>query len=235
MGYDLDSQVLERLRRNYAEMSDGELFDLARRPDDLTEVAHEALRAEMKERGIDRALEEQTGGAPLLGSELPKVEWGERLSGGRIVLMIFHDAMEAGKACDWLEEAGIAVEIEDVSDKTAGGGSFYGGPPVAMQVIVKKSELGRAQAVLREKMKLFPLQEVEEADAVVDDGTVGVVGTFGRREDADGVAEILDDARIWHRITANPEGSVENEDAWTLEVREVDLVKAGDVVEKAMG
>jgi hypothetical protein len=41
-------------------------------------------------------------------------------------------------------------------------------------------------------------------------------------------------ARIWHRISANPEGKVENEDCYTLVVREIDLVRAGDVVEKAM-
>ena len=84
-------------------------------------------------------------------------------------------------------------------------------------------------------MGLFPLQEVEEADAVVDDGTVATLGDFGRREDADDVARVLDEAGIWHRVTANPEGSAEEENAWTLEVREVDLVKAGEVVEKGMG
>jgi hypothetical protein len=35
-------------------------------------------------------------------------------------------------------------------------------------------------------------------------------------------------------MVANPEGSVANEDAWTLEVREVDLVKAGDAAVTAI-
>jgi hypothetical protein len=70
---------------------------------------------------------------------------------------------------------------------------------------------------------------------VVDDGSVATVGTFGRREDADEVAKVLDDARIWHRVVANAEGSVEEENAFSVEVRQIDLVKAGDVVEKAMG
>jgi hypothetical protein len=69
----------------------------------------------------------------------------------------------------------------------------------------------------------------------VDDGTVGVLGSFGRRSDAEDVAQVLDKERIWHRIVADPDGTVENEDAFTLEVREVDLVRAGEVVEKAMG
>jgi hypothetical protein len=48
------------------------------------------------------------------------------------------------------------------------------------------------------------------------------------------VAKALDEARIWHRVTANPEGTAADENAYTLEVREIDLVKAGDVVERAM-
>ena len=66
-------------------------------------------------------------------------------------------------------------------------------------------------------------------------GQLATLGDFGRREDADEVAKVLEEAGIWHRVTANPEGSAEDENAWTLEVREVDLMKAGEVVEKAMG
>jgi hypothetical protein len=33
---------------------------------------------------------------------------------------------------------------------------------------------------------------------------------------------------------ANAEGSVEDEDCYSLEVKEVDLVRAGEVVERAM-
>jgi hypothetical protein len=69
----------------------------------------------------------------------------------------------------------------------------------------------------------------------VDDGTESVLGSFGRRPDAEEVGRILEEAGVWHRIVADPEGSVENEDAFTLEVKEVDLVRAGEVVEKAMG
>ena len=44
----------------------------------------------------------------------------------------------------------------------------------------------------------------------------------------------LDNARIWHRIVADPEGTAENEDCYILEVREVDLVRAGDSIASAM-
>ena len=89
-------------------------------------------------------------------------------------------------------------------------------------------------AILRERMGLFPLQEVAVADALPDDGSVGTLGTFGHRADAEEVGRALDEARIWHRIVANPEGTVENENCYTLEVREIDLARAGGVVEKVL-
>ncbi len=65
-------------------------------------------------------------------------------------------------------------------------------------------------------------------------GRRAVLGAFGHRSDAEDVARVLEEAGIWHRIAANEEGSVEDEDAYTLEVKEVDLVRAGELVERAM-
>lgn len=41
------------LSENYRQMSDGELFELAERPEDLTEVAQQVLRDEIRKRGLD--------------------------------------------------------------------------------------------------------------------------------------------------------------------------------------
>jgi hypothetical protein len=82
---------------------------------------------------------------------------------------------------------------------------------------------------------MFPGQEVEEADEAVDDGTTAVLGAFGHRNDAEDVARVLSEAGVWHRITANAEGRVEDEDCYSLEVKEVDLVRAGEVVERGLG
>ena len=233
MTQELNSQMMQRLQDNYREMSDGELLQLAALPEDLTETAREVLHAEMAARGLKA---EDAAGDPFVSHDvLPKPEFGSKLPDGSVVLYTFNDAIEAGEACDRLEESAIEVDVKDVSDKSNVGGSFYGGPPVAMQVIVALGDRERAVKILREKMGLFPLQEVEESDPAVDDGTVSTLGLFGRREDADQVAQTLDDARVWHKVSANPEGSEEEENAWTLEVREVDLVKAGELVEKAMG
>jgi hypothetical protein len=168
------------------------------------------------------------------GDPLPKPEFGSKLPDGSVVLMTFHDAMAAGNACDFLEAEEIEVDVRDVSEK-GGLGTMYGGPPVALEVIVPGKDRARAVTILREKMGLFPLQEVEEADPVVDDGTVSVVGYFGRRGDAEEVAQVLEEVGIWHRVTPNVDGTVEDENAFSVEVREVDQAKAVEVVEKAMG
>lgn len=235
MARELDSEMLRRLQEQYGEMSDGELLGLAAKPDDLTDVALEVLRGEMTHRGLKLEAEAADPFSGLVRNPLPKPEFGTKLPDGSVVLMTFHDAMAAGNACDYLEAEGIEVNMRDASVKDSGGGSFYGGPPVALELIVPGVDRTRSVGILREKMGLFPLQEVEEADELVDDGTVTTLGFFGKREDAEAVAKALDEARIWHRIVANGEGTVEDENAFSLEVREVDLVEAGNVVEKAMG
>jgi hypothetical protein len=156
------------------------------------------------------------------------------LAKGTVVLTTFNDAIAAGEAIDLLEAEEMEIEVRDVAAAQGGGGSFYGGPPVALQVIVQQRDLRRAMDLLQEKMGLFPGQEVEVADEAIDDGTTAVLGAFGHRSDAEDVARVLEEAGVWHRIAANADGSVEYEDAYTLEVKEVDLVRAGEVVERAM-
>jgi hypothetical protein len=176
------------------------------------------------------------GNSAILGSqpgldmaqpEYSGVEPGESLLGR------FHDAIEVGRACEFLEAEEVKFRLDDVA-KPRSGFRGYDSPPVELNLIVGKADRERAMKVLREKMGLFPLQEVDAADEAVDDGTLSALGQFGRREDAEEVVNALDDARIWHRIVANPEGNATDENAWTLEVREVDLMVAGEVVEKAM-
>jgi len=235
MARELDSQMLQRLQENYREMSDGELLRLAAKPDELTETAREVLRGEMAGRKLKL---EDAPASPFAAMErdpLPKPEFGTQLAKGMVVLTTFHDAIAAREACDLLETEGMEIEVRDAASAHGGSGSFYGGPPVALQVIVQQRELGRAMAILREKMGMFPLQEVEVADEAIDDGTTAVLGAFGHRSDAEDVARVLEEAGVWHRIAANEEGSVADEDAYTLEVKEVDLVRAGDVVERGLG
>ena len=237
------------LAAQYRAMSDAELLQLAARPDDLTPMAQEVLRTEMQTRRLeaervvhrDRGIEEaawaraEDGDLSLLTRRdpLPKPQFGTALERGKTALVTLYDGMASAKACDALEEAGIEVEVRDLSE-TAGRGSAWGGQPIALQVIVSERDREDAVKVLREKMGLFPLEEIAEPDAMVDDGTVATVGQFGRRADAEDVARVLDDAKIWNRISANAEGSAETEDAFLVEVREMDMVGAGELVEKAL-
>ena len=241
----------------YREMSDTELLGLAERPEDLTDEAQGVLRSEMASRRlqVDAAPAAEAGhmgmaeraaagadyyaglGFPAVAQREPDLKpepAAKGLAKGMAVLTTFHDAIAAGEACDLLEAEGMEIEVRDVAKAHSGSGSFYGGPPVALQVIVQQRDLDGAMAILREKMGLFPGQEVEVADEAIDDGTTAVLGAFGHRSDAENVARVLEEAGIWNRIVANAEGSVEDEDCYSLEVKEVDLVRAGEVVERAM-
>jgi len=249
MAYELDSGMREGLAAQYHAMSDGELLQLAANPDDLTDMAQEILRTEMQNRRLEaerpannrQGAEEaasaraEDGDLSLLTRRdpLPKPQFGAALERGKAALATLYDGMAAREACDALDEAGIDVEVRDLSE-TAGKGSFYGGVPIALQLIVASADHERAVNVLREKMGLFPQEEIAEPDAMVDDGTVATVGQFARRADAEDVARVLTDAKVWNRISANPEGSAETEDAFLVEVREIDLVGAGELVEKAL-
>jgi hypothetical protein len=221
----------QRLYEHYHAMSDDELLGLAAKIDDLTEIAADVLRREMKDRRLTTAAPFARDPIHIAAVEAAEVE---DLAPGETALMTCFDAIEAGRACEFLEEREIDFELRDVSRPQSGMRSFDSLPPVMLKLVVKKRDKQQAMEVLREKMGLFPLQEVEIADVPVDDGAVYSLGDFARREEAEEVARILDDAHIWHRIAPNPDGTEKDENLFALEVREVDLMRAGDLVEKAM-
>ncbi len=178
MAYELDSEMREGLRRQYAAMSDGELLDMAARPGDLTDMTQEVLRAEIEGRRLEVGPAEPLPDPFGLSrtNPLPKPEFGTALERGKVVLITLYDGIAAGEACDHLEEAGIDVEVRDLSE-TAGRGSFYGGAPIALQLIVNEPDRDRAVKVLREKLGLFPLE-----------GDCGSGRNGGRRNGVDGGA-----------------------------------------------
>jgi hypothetical protein len=237
MANELDSRgEWQRLYDRYHAMSDEELLELAEDIGSLTETAGDVLRQEMRDRRLQVKAAVVAAPASVAASAAPR--WTSSDESGtkrrEVVLMTFHDAISAGLACDYLEEGEVDFEMRDLSQPQTGMRRFDSHPAVSLELLIDAKDKERAMAILREKMGLFPLQEVAVADELVDDGTTATLGNFGRRADAEEVARILEDAAIWHRIVANPKGSVENEDAYTLEVREVDLMRAGEVVEKAM-
>ena len=60
------------LTDNYRQMSDGELLELAGKPEDLTDVAQQVLRDEMKKR---RLSESKPAGEPMITGQRPLVHW----------------------------------------------------------------------------------------------------------------------------------------------------------------
>ena len=241
---------MRRLVELYRAMSDGELLGLAARPGDLTDEAQDVLRGEMASRRLQVEAGSAAEASRFAGTgasfstefatlaqrepEMRPEPAAKGLAKGTVVLTTFHDAIAAGEAIDYLEAEEMEIEVRDVANAHSASGAFYGGPPVALQIIVQQRDLKRGMEILREKMGLFPGQEVEEADEAIDDGTTAVLGAFGHRSDAEDVARVLEEAGIWNRIVANAEGRVEDEDCYSLEVKEVDLVRAGEVVERAM-
>jgi len=231
MARELDSEMLRRLQEQYGEMSDGELLGLAAKPDELTDLALEVLRGEIGRRGIKLVIE--TPIADEFPGPVDDVPGVKPMPDGSVPLTTFNDAITAREACRYLEEDGLEIDVRDLSAATRGG-SFYGGPPVALQVVVRSGDAERARRLLQEKMGLFPVVEAQGDDAPEDDALL-TLATFGHRQDADGVGRVLDEAGIWHRVTANPDGSVETEDAFDVEVKQVDQPRALEIVEKAMG
>jgi hypothetical protein len=216
----------QRLYERYHAMTDDELLKLAADIDDLTEIAGDVLRREIK----DRRLEVEKSGADVVDrTSGPKPEVP-----GLVELTVLSDAIAAQAVCSLLEEQDVEFEVRDFSLPRYGFKATGYGPPVQLGFFVDAADLQKAKAILREKMGLFPLQEVEVADAPVDDGTTSVLGYFARHEDAEEIEKVLDDARIWHRVVTNPEGAVDAENLFALEVREIDLMRAGELVERAM-
>lgn len=223
----------ERLERLYEGMGDAELVQLASTPGDLTGTAREALAAELRRRALDvpaGAEQDVAGGdvgLPTAGDVMPS---NLGATGPEIELTMFYDAMSAGRACEFLGEAGVPFHLADLAE-ASGLGTLEGGPAVALRVTVPLADLERAQSVLRRTMGLFPLQEVEASDEAEDDGTLATLGVCATRDEAEEIAAVVERAGIWAAVVEN-EGDAEN--PFAVEVREVDLFRAGDAVEKSL-
>ena len=198
----------ERLAELYAEMGDGELQGMA--PEELTDDGRLALAGEMRRRGLSAVaavpVEEHGVVVPGLvgvdeepereqgfGAGIPGViptgaaaveqalEPGGEERRGMARLISFYDGIELGRACEALEGAEVAFDIEEVP------GEAMSGVPGHFAVWVESGAQERAREVLREAMGLFPAAEVDgagsEFSGVENDGVVGVFETRGEAEE----------------------------------------------------
>ncbi|HEV8490826.1 MAG TPA: hypothetical protein VGR76_01095 [Candidatus Angelobacter sp.] len=125
-------QQWQQLKERYAQMGEDELATLAQDAGDLTEVAQEALKAVIAERGLDIQLKigppEQLRGRPPEDEELVILGWAE-------------NARQAARVMEALTAAGIS--------------SF-------LNVEVLESELKRAHAVLAKAFEDEDTEEQED-------------------------------------------------------------------------
>ena len=213
-----------RLEQIYGEMGDEHLLDLADDMDDLTDSGRMALTAELRKRGIlpeppspeAIVLEIQPeleqgfgagipgifpGGAAMMEQALEPAEPAADPKHGMSRLISFYDGLELSKACGFLEEAAIEPVIEPIA------GDAQSGVPPRFEIWLETADVEPAKTLLRGKMGLFPLAEVDEDDDGSDAVDAGadelVVAEFDSAADAQAARAVLTEAGIAARIDAD--------------------------------
>lgn len=183
----------ERLRTQYKSYTDEQLLALSRDEASLTDAAQTAVVEELTARGLEYgpASEElETGFAAGIPGMFPSsaavmekaLEPGGEVRDGMAELVTFFDGHELTRGCEALEAAGILPEIRPRE------GNALTGSPSWFEVWVAEAEVVKAQGVLREKLGLFPLAEVESSsrDAAAEEEmeSIAVMDTHTEAEDA---------------------------------------------------
>jgi len=212
---------LDRLRKLYAELGEEHLLDLADERESLTGDAQFALGEELRRRGLlkEPEAQEQTGpveeteradgfgvGVPgLFPGAAPAVELALEPGGetrlGMVGLISFFDGIELSRACAVLEDADIEPAIEEVAgDPTIGTAARF-------EVWVSAADVVPAKLVLRRRMGLFPLAEVDENDRGDDEAgaeSERVVAEFDSSAEAAEVRDLLISSGFAARIIQDP-------------------------------
>ena len=230
----------ERLERLYRELGDEHLLDLADESGDLTPEAEGVLQRELQRRGLKPATAEPEA---IVMTEEPERESGfgagipgvfpasaammeqalepKQTREGMSSLISFYDGIELSKACGILEEAGMEPSIEAVD------GDAQTGVPPRYEVWLETEDVEEAKSLLRDKMGLFPLAEV---DGEADVATTGLVGVFQSTADVDQVRELLTEAGIVVTVTPDAETG-----EYEVSVPPEEQARALDVVANGMG
>ena len=163
------------LTENYRQMSDGELLELAEKPQDLTDVAQQVLRDEMKKRALS---ESKLADAPI--TDQPAVVHWE----SRSYRYMEHETSQDGEVPHDYTWKTVLCECE-TSDQAwqigetlrlAGVESWITGPAsrwdmIGPKVQVAADQLERAQAVLAGPI---PPEVIEESQTEVPEFTAPV-------------------------------------------------------------
>jgi hypothetical protein len=140
----------QRLRKLYGAMSDEELQKAGREPAELTDWAFEALREEMKRRGLSWA-----GQDIPLPSRVKHQEAGEDAGNQPVVLRRYRDMPQAFVEKSVLEDAGILCFLED--ENVVRMDWLWSNAMGGIKLVVRKKDAEEAEKLLSEK----PADETE--------------------------------------------------------------------------
>jgi hypothetical protein len=235
----------DRLQKLYGEMSDEHLLDLEDDQEDLTDEARLVLTHELRKRGMLREPsapndepmpatfepERESGFTPGIPGMYPSsaaameqaLEPAQAAKDGMSNLISFYDGMELSKACTILEEAELDPVIEPIE-----GDAMYGVPP-RFEVWLETGQIDHAKTLLRAKMGLFPMQEVD-GEGYASEGATGLVGVFPTSEEADEVKELLSEVGIAATIAQDDETG-----DWQVTVDPAEQDRAVAAVASGMG
>jgi hypothetical protein len=189
----------QRLTQLYREMGDGELEALDADKADLTEVAQQVLRDEIRKRGLDDAHKPSTErnqagsfGASKWGTGVDTAVDEEAAAEGnppveytwKLPLCECEDSEKAWQVKEMLRQAGI----ESWTDN----GGYYVAPELNnLRIVVAADQLDQARAVLS---KPIPKEIVEQSKAPIEEYVPPVCPSCGT---ADPILEGADPVNSW--------------------------------------
>ena len=184
--------TIDSLAQRYREFTNEQLLSLYRDRHNLTDAAQATLAGELQSRGLTGDQEQEEGFTAGIPGVFPSgaavveqaLEPGGQERFGRVNLVSFYDGIELSRACMLLEQAEIALEIESrPGDALSGAGPHF-------VVWVQPKDREHAESILRARMGLFPLAEVDPARSFTADQD-GLVGQFESQPEAQEIAQIL--------------------------------------------
>lgn len=223
----------DRLRLYYERLSDLEISRLAEDLINLTDEARHRLHTEMAKRGLPPILQQsQSSTADTTESDQPLLT-KTRVDDPQILLMTFVDSINAAQACGHLKEHDIRFDLKNLSKTIPRMKIGAGMPALMLEIYVFRSDWDKAVSVLREDMGLFPDWTITSELNYDSDGIekIAVVGYFASYEEAEASTRKLNTAGIFHRLTRACNRSAAGEIVILLEVRDTDLLRAGEAIE----
>ena len=251
---------LERLKKVYRDLGDGELVRMAGEPDSLTEAGQRALAEELASRGLKAPMRAETlddgsavlpqvhegtaaeeradafgvgvpGMVPAAGAAVEQaLEPGGETKMGLTALVSFFDGLQLSQACEALEAAGIPPAVQEIA------GDATTGTPSRFEIWVDEKDVERGKTALRLRLGLFPVAEVASAEDKFAGGELDgeeerVVGEFETPAEANEVKAML----VAAGVPAETSVSEMDETLTAVMVEPEDYERALELVAKKLG